>query len=72
MGRGVRKVTEDAEQRRRFMIIKVTHESAPEPEQQAMLNELRFKLSTVPLGERTEMISNIQFEIGQRMIDFMR
>ena len=63
---------DDAVERRRFAAIKVNYEGASEPEQQAMLNELRFKLSTIPLGERTELISEIQSEIGQKMIDFMR
>ena len=45
---------DDAGERRRFDAIKVTYEGAPEPEQQAMLNELRFKLSTIPLGESAQ------------------
>ena len=63
---------EDPDQRREFELIRSSYQGVTEPEQQAMLNKLRFKLPTIPLGERTELVRDIEFEIGQRMIDFLR
>lgn len=63
---------EDPDQRRECELIRISYQGVTEPEQQAMLNKLRFKLPTIPLGERTELVRDIEYEIGQRMIDFLR
>lgn len=63
---------EDPDERREFELIRSSYQGVTEPEQQAMLNKIRFKLPTIPLGERTELITDIEYEIGQGMIDFMR
>ena len=48
-----------------FDTIEASYASAPEPEQQAMVQELRHRLSTVPLERRMSLIDAIERSIGE-------
>ena len=58
---------EDPAERELFETIKGTYALAEEPEQHAMIKELRFHLPTIPSGERMGLIDNIENAIGRNM-----
>ena len=47
--------------------IKATYALALEPEQHAMIKELRFNLPTISVDERMVLIDDIENAIGQNM-----
>ena len=55
---------EDPAERELFETIRTTYPLALEPEQHAMVKELRDQLRTIPDEERTELIDDIQKAIG--------
>jgi hypothetical protein len=58
---------EDHAERELFETIKGTYALAEEPEQHAMIKELRFHLPTISSGERMGLIDNIENAIGRNM-----
>ena len=56
---------EDPAERKLFETIKATYAFALEPEQQAMVKELRTHLSTISAGERVALIDAVESAIGQ-------
>jgi hypothetical protein len=58
---------EDLAERELFETIRTTYALALEPEQQAMIKELRNKLGTIPQWERVELINDIETVIGQNL-----
>ena len=60
-------VEEDPAEREIFATIKATYTLALEPEQHAMVTELRDQIGTIPLEERMELIDVIQKVIGRNL-----
>ena len=60
---------EDPGERRLFETIRTTYALALEPEQLAMVRQLRNHLASISFEERTELIDDIQRAIGQNMED---
>jgi hypothetical protein len=58
--------TEDPAERGLFETMKATYLLALEPEQHAMINQLR-KMPTIPLEERRALISDIENSVGQKL-----
>ena len=58
---------EDPAERELFETIRTTYPLALEPEQQAMIKELRDRMRTIPKGERLELINDIEKAIGQNL-----
>ena len=58
---------EDPAERGIFETIKATYALALEPEQQAMVQELRTRLPTISLEERMALVDDIQNSIGQNL-----
>lgn len=58
---------EDAAEREIFETIKATHAFALEPEQRAMIKELRSNLATISSDERMALINDIENSIGQNL-----
>ena len=58
---------EDPAERELFETIRTTYALALEPEQHAMVNELRDDLRTIRWEERSELINDIQNAIGQNL-----
>jgi len=58
---------EDPAEREIFETIKATYAFALEPEQQAMVKQLRTHLSTIPVGERVALIDAVESAIGQNI-----
>ena len=50
-----------------FGAIEASYGSASEPEQQAMVQELRHRLSTIPLDRRMSLIDAIERSIGENL-----
>ena len=59
--------TEDPAEREIFETIKSTYPFALEPEQHAMIKELRSQLSTISVGERSALIDAIERAVGQNI-----
>jgi hypothetical protein len=59
--------SENPTEREIFETIKTTYTFALEPEQRAMIKELRSQLATIPVGERTVLINDIENAIGQNI-----
>lgn len=64
---GTEPAAEDRAQRGLFETIKATDELASEPEQHAMVNELRTRMPTISFEERMELIDDIHNAIGQNL-----
>ena len=58
---------EDPAERQLFETIKATYALALEPEQHAMIKELRFNLPTISVDERMALIDAIENAIGQNI-----
>ena len=58
--------TEDPAERELFETIKATYSLALEPEQHAMINQLR-RMPTIPRQEREELIDDIENAVGQNL-----
>ena len=58
---------EDPADRELFETIKGTYGLAEEPEQHAMIKELRFRLPTISAGERMVLIDAIENAISRNM-----
>ncbi len=58
---------EDPAERELFETIKATYALALEPEQHAMIKELRFHLPTISFGERMVLIDDIENAISQNI-----
>ena len=58
---------EDPAERELFETIKGTYALAEEPEQHAMIKELRSNLTTISSGERMSLIDAIENSIGQNV-----
>ena len=58
---------EDPAERELFETIKGTYALVEEPEQRAMIKELRSKLTTISSGERMSLIDAIENGISQNM-----
>lgn len=58
---------EDPTERGLFETIKSTYAFALEPEQQAMIKELRYRLPTIPAEERIALIDSIENAVGQNL-----
>jgi hypothetical protein len=58
---------EDPAERELFETIKGTYALAEEPEQHAMIKELRSQLTTISAGERMALIDAIENGISQNM-----
>lgn len=58
---------DDPADRQLFETIKATYMLALEPEQHAMVRQLRSQLPSIALPERTELIDDIQNAIGQNL-----
>jgi len=58
---------ENPAERELFETIKATYAFALEPEQHAMVKELRSHLSTIPPGERAALIDAVESAIGQNI-----
>jgi hypothetical protein len=58
---------EDPAERELFETIKGTYALVEEPEQRAMIKELRSKLTTISSGERMSLIDAIENAISQNM-----
>jgi hypothetical protein len=58
---------EDPAQRELFETIKATYALVLQPEQHAMVKELRTRMPTISFEERTELIDDIQNAIGQNL-----
>ncbi len=58
---------EDAAERELFETIKGTYALGEEPEQRAMIKELRSHLPTIPSGERMSLIDDIESAISQNV-----
>ena len=56
---------EDPAERALFETIRTTYALALEPEQMAMIKELRHKLTTISAGERTALIDDIESAISR-------
>ena len=50
-----------------FGTIQASYASASEPEQRAMVQELRHRLSTIPLDRRMSLIDAIERSIGENL-----
>jgi len=50
-----------------FATIEATYRLAPEAELQAMVQELRHRLPTIPLDRRTPLIEAIERSIGENL-----
>ncbi len=59
--------TEDPAERELFETIKATYTFALEPEQQAMIKQLRASLPTIPAAERAALIDAVENAIGQNI-----
>jgi len=59
--------TEDPAEREIFEIIKSTYPLALEPEQHAMIKELRSQLGTISVDERIALIDAIESAVGQNI-----
>lgn len=57
----------DRDDRAIFDTIAETYRLAPEPEQRAMVVELRDKLPAIPAGERESLIDAIERAIGENL-----
>ena len=60
-----RSLAEDPADRTMFETIRETYALALEPEQQAMIRQLRSHLRTVPAHERNALIADIERSVGQ-------
>ena len=58
---------EDPAERELFETIKATYALAEEPEQHAMVKELRSRLTTISSAERTSLIDAIENSIGRNV-----
>jgi hypothetical protein len=58
---------EDPAERELFETIKGTYALVEEPEQRAMIKELRSRLTTISSGERMSLIDAIENAISQNM-----
>ena len=58
---------EDPTERELFETIKSTYTFALEPEQHAMIKELRSHLASIPIGERKALIDSIESAVGQNI-----
>ena len=58
---------EDPAERELFETIKGTYALAEEPEQHAMIKELRSELTTISSAERTSLIDAIENSIGRNV-----
>ena len=58
---------EDPAERELFETIKATYALALEPEQHAMVRQLRHRLPTISAEERMELIDDIHNSIGQNV-----
>jgi hypothetical protein len=50
-----------------FATIEATYPLVSEAEQQAMVQELRYRLPTIPLDRRTSLIDAIERSIGENL-----
>jgi hypothetical protein len=62
-----KELKEDPEERELFETIRTTYALALEPEQNAMIKELREGVRTIPQWERLELINDIENAIGQNL-----
>ena len=62
-----RSAAEDAAERTLFETISQTYALALEPEQQAMIRQLRSHLQSVPADERNALIADIERSVGQNL-----
>jgi len=60
---------EDPAERELFETIKATYTFVLEPEQHAMIKELRSHLTSIPIGERKALIDRIENAVGQNIED---
>ena len=60
---------EDRAERQLFETIRATYPLAQEPEQHAMIKELRFNLPTISSEERMALIDAIENAVGQNIED---
>ena len=58
---------EDPAERELFETIRATYTFALEPEQHAMIKELRSHLSTISVEERLALIDAVESAIGQNI-----
>ena len=58
---------EDPRERELFKTIRQTYVLALEPEQRAMIRELRVRMGTVPAVERMALIDDIERSVGQNI-----
>jgi len=58
---------EDPAERELFETIKGTYALVQEPEQHAMIKELRFHLPTISSGERMVLIDDIENAVSQNI-----
>ncbi len=61
------KTMEDPTERQIFETIKATYPLALEPEQHAMIKELRSRLGTISFDERRSLINDIENAVGQNI-----
>jgi hypothetical protein len=61
------RASEDPAEREIFETIKATYAFALEPEQQAMVKQLKTNLSTIPVGQRVALIDAVESAIGQNI-----
>ncbi|MET0864585.1 MAG: hypothetical protein ABWZ98_09655 [Nakamurella sp.] len=64
-----RRTRDAAAERELFETMRTTYAVALEPEQQAMIRELRHHLTTIPADERMALIDDIENAIGQHLED---
>ncbi len=62
-----RSSAEDPAERTLFETIRETYALALEPEQHAMIRQLRSHLPTVPADERNALIADIERSVGQNI-----
>lgn len=55
------------DEREIFQTIQSTYVLALESEQRAMVEELRHRLPTIPFGERSALIDDIERSIGENL-----
>jgi hypothetical protein len=59
--------TENPAERELFETIKATYPFALEPEQHAMITQLRANLPSIPAAERAALIDAVENAIGQNI-----
>ncbi len=59
--------TEDPAERELFTTLKATYSLASQPEQQAMIMQLRSHLTTIPSLERMRLIDEIESAVGRNL-----